>query len=34
MANISNVSFRIDSDLKAQADTLFSQLGMNMTTAF
>ena len=30
MANISNVSFRIDSDLKAQADTL----GMNMTTAF
>lgn len=32
MANISNVSFRIDSDLKAQADTLFSQLGMNMTT--
>ena len=23
MANISNVSFRIDSDLKAQADTLF-----------
>ena len=22
MANISNVSFRIDSDLKAQADTL------------
>lgn len=34
MANVSNVSFRIDSDLKAQADTLSSQLGMNMTTAF
>lgn len=34
MANVSNVSFRIDSDLKAQADALFSQLGMNMTTAF
>ena len=34
MANISNVSFRIDSELKAQADTLFAQLGMNMTTAF
>jgi len=34
MANISNVSFRIDSELKAQADALFSQLGMNMTTAF
>lgn len=30
----SNVSFRIDSDLKAQADSLFSQLGLNMTTAF
>ncbi len=34
MANISNVSFRIDSELKSQADALFSQLGMNMTTAF
>ena len=33
-ANTSNVSFRIDSDLKAQADTLFSDLGMSMTTAF
>ncbi|MEL7566075.1 MAG: type II toxin-antitoxin system RelB/DinJ family antitoxin [Dehalobacterium sp.] len=32
--NTSNVSFRIDSDLKAQADVLFSQLGLNMTTAF
>lgn len=32
--NVSNVSFRIDSTLKAQADTLFSSLGMNMTTAF
>ena len=31
---VSNVSFRIDSDLMAQADALFSQLGMNMTTAF
>ena len=31
---ISNVSFRIDSNLKSQADNLFSQLGMNMTTAF
>lgn len=30
----SNVSFRIDSTLKAQADKLFSELGMNMTTAF
>jgi len=34
MAKISNVSFRIDSELKSQADALFSQLGMNMTTAF
>lgn len=34
MAGTSNVSFRIDSDLKAQADQLFSALGMNMTTAF
>ena len=31
---VSNVSFRIDSDLKAQADTLFAELGLNMTTAF
>ena len=30
----SNVSFRIDSELKTQADLLFSQLGMTMTTAF
>ena len=29
-----NVSFRIDSDIKNQADRLFSQLGLNMTTAF
>lgn len=34
MAGTSNVSFRIDSDLKAQADSLFSALGMNITTAF
>lgn len=33
-SNVSNVSFRIDSDLKAQADTLFAELGLNMTTAF
>lgn len=32
--NVSNVSFRIDRDLKAQADTLFAALGLNMTTAF
>ena len=34
MAGTANVSFRIDSDLKTQADQLFSALGMNMTTAF
>jgi len=35
MANkTSNVSFRVDSDLKQQADRLFSELGLNMTTAF
>ena len=35
MANkTSNVSFRIDHNLKVQADILFSQLGLNMTTAF
>ena len=33
-SNVSNVSFRIDSDLKARADTLFAELGLNMTTAF
>jgi len=31
---VSNVSFRIDADIKNQADRLFSQLGLNMTTAF
>ena len=34
MANLSNVSFRIDSDLKNQAEVLFQNLGLNMTTAF
>ena len=32
--NTSNVSFRIDTEVKTQADKLFSQLGLNMTTAF
>ena len=30
----SNVSFRIDSNIKSQADRLFAELGLNMTTAF
>ena len=34
MANVSNVSFRIDSDLKNKAEVLFQNLGLNMTTAF
>jgi DNA-damage-inducible protein J len=31
---LSNVSFRIDSEVKSQADRLFAELGMTMTTAF
>lgn len=31
---LANVSFRIDKNLKVQADELFDNLGMNMTTAF
>ena len=34
MNNVSNVSFRIDTELKNQADVLFASLGLNMTTAF
>ncbi len=33
-SNISNVSFRIDTQLKNEADALFQSLGLNMTTAF
>lgn len=29
-----NISIRMDSSLKAQADALFEELGMNMSTAF
>lgn len=34
MANTTNISIRMDSDLKMQADALFGELGMNITTAF
>lgn len=35
MANTTtNISIRMDSDLKAQAESLFNELGMNLTTAF
>ena len=33
MKNI-NVTLRVDEELKKQADALFSELGMNLTTAF
>ncbi|OON98577.1 MAG: hypothetical protein ATN35_04480 [Epulopiscium sp. Nele67-Bin004] len=29
-----NVTIRMDAELKKQAETLFSELGMNLTTAF
>lgn len=32
--NTTNISIRMDSDLKTQADTLFNELGMNISTAF
>ena len=34
MAGSTNVSIRMDADLKAQVDALFGELGMNMSTAF
>ncbi len=33
MKETTNVSIRMDTQLKAEADALFSELGMNMTTA-
>ena len=32
--NTTNISIRMDADSKAQADALFNELGMNLTTAF
>ena len=29
-----NVTFRVDDELKSQADALFSELGMSLSTAF
>lgn len=34
MAETTNLSIRMDKKLKEQAEQLFSELGMNMTTAF
>lgn len=32
--NTTNISIRMDSELKSQADALFAELGMNLSTAF
>ena len=34
MANTTNISIRMDTDVKANADALFNELGMNISTAF
>ena len=34
MSKTTNLTIRIDKELKEQAEQLFSELGMNMTTAF
>ena len=34
MANTTNISIRMDTDVKAKADALFNELGMNISTAF
>ncbi len=33
-SSTTNISVRMDSDLKAKADEFFSELGMNISTAF
>lgn len=33
-AGTTNISIRMDAELKAQADALFNELGMNLSTAF
>ncbi|MDR1570953.1 MAG: type II toxin-antitoxin system RelB/DinJ family antitoxin [Clostridiales Family XIII bacterium] len=33
MAGVTNLNIKIDRDLKAQADRLFGNMGMNLTTA-
>lgn len=34
MANTTNISIRMDNDLKSAAEELYSELGMNLSTAF
>jgi len=33
MANTTNLNVRVDEDLKRQAESIFSELGMNLSTA-
>ena len=33
-SNTTNVTIRMDADVKAQAEALFAEFGMNLTTAF
>lgn len=33
MAEVTNLNIKIDRDLKAEADRLFNEMGMNLTTA-
>ena len=33
-SSTTNISIRMDSNLKAQADAFFEELGMNLSTAF
>ena len=33
-SNTSNISIRMDSDLKAAAESLYAELGMNISTSF
>lgn len=34
MSETTNISIRMDTELKAQAEKLFAELGMNISTAF
>ena len=33
MSSTTNICIRVDTELKAEAETLFNELGMNLTTA-
>lgn len=33
MAEVTNLNIKIDRELKAEADRLFNEMGMNLTTA-